>query len=290
MRRSCSAASLPSAYWFVSGTGDIGVNVTSRLPQSSSVAAGWNRPKAVLRPRELTALKRTFRDPKVPGLPTRKAWATMPRKGRGHQKWPKATATRGRAVVRPPSSLATRRKLYLQGRQSYNQGDTAGYQRAVTAFRASTALDPRYGAAYADLALAQFWLTDDSISGDLAADVAGFDSALAAAEKAVALAPGLAAGYSARGFLRSATRFDFAGAQADLGKALERLAPVMPMFCIDLPSCSPCLASSPWPLPERSRLSRSIHCRQRSACALHSSSLPISSWHRPGRCMRRRLL
>jgi len=144
----------------------------------------------------------------------------MPRKGRGHQKWPKATATRGRAVVRPPSSLATRRKLYLQGRQSYNQGDTAGYQRAVTAFRASTALDPRYGAAYADLALAQFWLTDDSTSGDLAADVAGFDSALAAAEKAVALAPGLAAGYSARGFLRSATRFDFAGAQADLDKAL----------------------------------------------------------------------
>src|SRR5947208_3579644 len=110
--------------------------------------------------------------------------------------------------------------LYVQGRQSYNQGDTAGYQRAVTAFRASTVLDPRYGAAYADLALAQFWLTDDSTLGDLAADVAGFDSALAAAEKAVALAPGLAAGYSARGFLRSATRFDFAGAQADLDKAL----------------------------------------------------------------------
>ena len=110
--------------------------------------------------------------------------------------------------------------LYLQGRQSYNQGDIAGYQRAVTALRASTALDPRYGAAYADLALAQFWLTDDSTLGDLAADVAGFDSALAAAEKAVALAPGLAAGYSARGFLRSAIRFDFAGAQGDLDKAL----------------------------------------------------------------------
>jgi TolB-like protein/tetratricopeptide (TPR) repeat protein len=110
--------------------------------------------------------------------------------------------------------------LYLQGRESYNQGDAAGYQRAVTAFRASTARDPRYAAAFADLALAQFWLTDDSTSGDLAADIAGFDSALAAAEKAVALAPGLAAGYSARGFLRGATRFDFARAQADLDKAL----------------------------------------------------------------------
>ena len=110
--------------------------------------------------------------------------------------------------------------LYLQGRQSYNQGDARGYQRAVTAFRAATALDPGNAAAYADLAFAQFWLTDDSASGDLAADVAGFESALAAAEKAVALAPGLAAGYSARGFLRTAYRFDFAGAQADLDKAV----------------------------------------------------------------------
>jgi len=105
---------------------------------------------------------------------------------------------------------------YLQGRQSYNQGDAGGYQRAVTAFRAATHLDARYAAAYADLALAQFWLTDDSASGDPADD----DRGLAAAEQAVALAPGLAAGYSARGVLRAALRFDFAGAQADLDKAV----------------------------------------------------------------------
>jgi serine/threonine protein kinase/Tfp pilus assembly protein PilF len=110
--------------------------------------------------------------------------------------------------------------LYLQGKQSYNQGDLAGYQRAVTAFRAATALDSRYAAAYADLALAQFWLTDDSTSGGVAADVAGFESALAAAEKAVAFAPGLAAGYAARGFVRAIYRFDFAGGQADLDKAV----------------------------------------------------------------------
>ena len=53
--------------------------------------------------------------------------------------------------------------LYLQGKQSYNQADAAGYQRAVTAFRAAIALDPGYAAAYADLALAQFWLTDDTV-------------------------------------------------------------------------------------------------------------------------------
>jgi serine/threonine-protein kinase len=67
--------------------------------------------------------------------------------------------------------------------------------------------------------LAQFWLTSDT-PDDVAADIAGFDSALAAAEKAVALAPGLAAGYSARGFLRAVYRFDFAGALADLDKAV----------------------------------------------------------------------
>jgi len=110
-------------------------------------------------------------------------------------------------------------ELYLQGRQSYNQSDTPGYQRAVTAFRAATTIDLHYAAAYADLALAQFWLTDDTYSG-IAADVAGYESALAAAEKAVSLAPGLAAGYSARGFLRAVYKFDFASAQEDLDKAV----------------------------------------------------------------------
>jgi TolB-like protein/DNA-binding winged helix-turn-helix (wHTH) protein/Flp pilus assembly protein TadD len=103
---------------------------------------------------------------------------------------------------------------YLQGRQNYNQGDAAGYQRSVTAFRAATRLDPHYAAAYADLALAQFWLADGS------SDLEGYKSALAAAEQAVALAPGMAAGYSARGFLRAVYRFDFAGAQADLNRAV----------------------------------------------------------------------
>ena len=110
--------------------------------------------------------------------------------------------------------------------------------------------------------MAQFWLADSTTVTQ-----PGYESALAAAEKAVALAPGLAAGYSARGFVRAVYRFDFAGAQADLDKAVA-LNPSDAVFCTDLPSCSPCLASCPRPLPERSRLSRSIRCRQRSACAL----------------------
>ncbi len=104
--------------------------------------------------------------------------------------------------------------FFLQGRQAYNQGDAAGFQRAVTAFRAATNLDSRYAAAYADLALAQFWLADNTV------DVEGYKSALAAAEQAVALDPNLAAGYSARGFLRAVYLFDFVGAQSDMAKAV----------------------------------------------------------------------
>jgi len=103
---------------------------------------------------------------------------------------------------------------YLRGRENYNQGDAFGYQRAVVAFQVATELDSRYAVAYAALALARFWLADHTN------DVPGYESALAAAEKAVALAPDLAMGYSARGFLRGIYRFDFAGAQADLDKAV----------------------------------------------------------------------
>jgi TolB-like protein/Flp pilus assembly protein TadD len=103
---------------------------------------------------------------------------------------------------------------YLRGRENYNQGDGVGYRRAVVAFQAATELDSRYAEAYAALALARFWLADQT------SDVPGYEGALAAAEKAVALAPKLAIGYSARGFLRGIYRYDFAGAQADLDKAV----------------------------------------------------------------------
>jgi Flp pilus assembly protein TadD len=77
-------------------------------------------------------------------------------------------------------------------------------------------MDSRYAAAYAALALAEYWAEDANPTST----GAGYDSALAAAEKAVALAPDEAAGYAARGFVRMGYRFDFAGAQSDLAKAV----------------------------------------------------------------------
>jgi serine/threonine-protein kinase len=131
------------------------------------------------------------------------------------------TALKAHLLPTQPTALAEARtenteayNHYLQGRQSFNRGDTAGYRDAVTAFTAATASDPRYATAYAALALAQFWLAD----GDN--DDTGFRRALAAANKAVALAPGLGAGYAARGFMRAIYSFDFAGGKADLDEAV----------------------------------------------------------------------
>jgi tetratricopeptide (TPR) repeat protein len=107
---------------------------------------------------------------------------------------------------------------YLEGRQSYNRGDDPGYEHAVTTFTAATALDPHYAAAYAALALAEFWHAG-AISDPAASDAAA-NSALFAAEKAITLDPGLAAGYSARGFIRAANEYDFAGGKGDLDKAI----------------------------------------------------------------------
>ena len=63
-----------------------------------------------------------------------------------------------------------------------------------------------------------YWLAD---SGETAVEVsAGQRRALAAAEKAVALAPDLAEAYVARGAIRSSTLWDWQGANADFERAL----------------------------------------------------------------------
>src|SRR5262249_47247104 len=100
--------------------------------------------------------------------------------------------------------------------QSYNEGTTAGYRRAVESFRSAVALDPGYAAAYAALVVAEYWLEDDTTPGF----GGGYERAIEAADKAIELAPEEAFGYSARGFLRTTYQFDFTGAKSDLDKAV----------------------------------------------------------------------
>jgi serine/threonine-protein kinase len=100
---------------------------------------------------------------------------------------------------------------YLLGRQFHNRGSR---RQELEAFRKAVALDPHYAAAYASLAIAELYVADQT------GDTAGNQRAMEAADKAVALAPGEADNYAARGYLRDTIGWDWSGAQADLAKAL----------------------------------------------------------------------
>jgi len=103
---------------------------------------------------------------------------------------------------------------YLLARQFYGLHSLDGYLRAAAAYRRAIELDRNFAAAYAGLSIADFWIADQT------GDATAYQPALAAADRAVALAPQAADGYTARAFLRSHLTQDWTGAQADLAKAL----------------------------------------------------------------------
>jgi TolB-like protein/Flp pilus assembly protein TadD len=106
--------------------------------------------------------------------------------------------------------------LYLLGRAFRARGSGDAYERAVQALRRSVALDPGHAQAWAELAQALYDVGDFSVKGDHKVDR---PEGLVAAEKAIALAPQRADGYSARGFLRHRMLQDWTGARADLERA-----------------------------------------------------------------------
>jgi TolB-like protein/DNA-binding winged helix-turn-helix (wHTH) protein len=103
---------------------------------------------------------------------------------------------------------------YLLGRQFFERGTIDGFRRAAEAYRKAVDLDPNYAAAYAGLAVAS------SYAADQTGDTAEQEAAMAAAEKAVALAPGEAGGYAVRGYMRLRRTWDWSGAKSDFEKAL----------------------------------------------------------------------
>ena len=103
---------------------------------------------------------------------------------------------------------------YLLGRLFLERGTSDGFRRAAEAYRKAVELDPDYAAAYAELAIAESYVADQTN------DAAGQQRALAAADKAVELAPGSADAYAARGYMRLRRTWDWSGAEADFDKAL----------------------------------------------------------------------
>jgi TolB-like protein/thioredoxin-like negative regulator of GroEL len=104
---------------------------------------------------------------------------------------------------------------FLLGRKLLDRFTPEDFRRALEAFRRSVALDPDYGSAYAGLALAQVMVADA-----LEDPRPVIQPALAAAEKAIELAPGAADGYGARAVIRYWWLWDWNGALEDFETAL----------------------------------------------------------------------
>jgi serine/threonine-protein kinase len=108
--------------------------------------------------------------------------------------------------------------LYLRGRQLQRRDFGPVWRQAEAAFQEALELDPGYAPAWAALSLTLYF--NHGNTGSSVAEIqAGQERALAAAEKAVALAPDLADGYAARGQLRILVKRDWAGGQADMERA-----------------------------------------------------------------------
>jgi serine/threonine-protein kinase len=108
---------------------------------------------------------------------------------------------------------------YLLGRHFYERGSGEGYGRAVEALERAVALDPQYAPAWAALSRAHFFAYDKAPTKHPPEQE--IPKARAAAEKAIALAPDLAAGYSARALLRMNRDFDWTGTRADAERAIS---------------------------------------------------------------------
>jgi TolB-like protein/Flp pilus assembly protein TadD len=120
-----------------------------------------------------------------------------------------AIVARGHGTTNPEAYNA-----YLLGRQLHTQFTVASDRPAIEAYQTAIGLDPRYADAYADLAMSENFVADET--GDLSMGKA----AEQAAQKAVELDPHLAMAYATRGFLRLNQHLDWVGADSDYRQAL----------------------------------------------------------------------
>jgi len=104
---------------------------------------------------------------------------------------------------------------YLLGNELRVRDTLESTQSARTAYKKAIALDPGYGAAYAGLADAEWRIADMRTNSP-----DDYARAVAAAEKAIELAPDAPEGYWARGQLRNVFYYDWDGARSDFDMAL----------------------------------------------------------------------
>lgn len=122
---------------------------------------------------------------------------------------------------RPPGGSLEAYNAMLQGRFHYLRSSGTDARAAIEYLTRATELDPRYALAWSWLARAQTFLGQGS-EGLAAQDA--YAKARAAADRALALAPELAAAHLARGYLLQIVDFDWRSAEAEFRRALA-LAP-----------------------------------------------------------------
>ena len=108
---------------------------------------------------------------------------------------------------------------YLIGHRFFARESRDGMRRAVAAFEKAVVLDPSYAPAQAGLALALVLEGSFDWTGRGWAERG--QRAMAAADRAVALAPNLAEASATRGKVRSWVAWDWSGARADLERAVS---------------------------------------------------------------------
>ncbi len=109
---------------------------------------------------------------------------------------------------------------YLLGLHFARQGSRDGFRRAEEAYRKAIALDPGYALAHVGLASALVGRYNAGDSESAAETERMQKQSLAAAERAVQIAPDLAEAYQARGMTRRRFLWDWAAAQEDYDRAL----------------------------------------------------------------------
>ncbi|HEU0207703.1 MAG TPA: tetratricopeptide repeat protein [Candidatus Udaeobacter sp.] len=125
-----------------------------------------------------------------------------------------------------PTQMATNsveaHNAYLQGHFHRQRGNVEDYRKAITYFDRAIELDPNYALAYAERAEA--W----TVIGDLTGErPTAYPKARSDAEKAVAIAPGLAEAHAALGWVLAFAEWKFAEGLSELQRAKE-LSPTNP--------------------------------------------------------------
>jgi TolB-like protein/Tfp pilus assembly protein PilF len=133
-----------------------------------------------------------------------------------------SSATAAAQSDRPPSGNLDAYSAYLQGNFYYARNTEADFRKAIDAYITATRLDPNYALAWTGISQTSIGLASQYLDGTAAQQV--YAQARAAADKALALAPDLAAAYMARGQVHLVADFDWNAADADNRRGLE-LAP-----------------------------------------------------------------